>query len=255
MLPMSPSTVQFAPAMATDAIEAPPRLAVTRQYVRYLLFKARPSWFALSAIERAQARAELEAALDPFVGHLAVLLAYSTLGTRADADLLLWIVSERLEDFQDLQSAIRRTQLGSHLDTPYSYLAMTRRSQYVDKHVHAGQEGRRTRIRPIGRKYLFVYPMVKKRAWYRLPLEERQLAMDEHIRIGHEFPRVRINTSYSFGLDDQEFVVAFETDYPSDFLDLVERLRGGEASAYTERETPIFSCVAGSIAEVLEALG
>ena len=79
--------------------------------------------------------------------------------------------------------------------------------------------------------------------------------MDEHIRIGHEFPRVKINTSYSFGLDDQEFVVAFETDYPADFLDLVEKLRSGEASAYTERETPIFTCVAGSIADVLELLG
>ena len=67
--------------------------------------------------------------------------------------------------------------------------------------------------------------MVKKRPWYRLPAAERQSAMDEHIRVGHEFPRVKINTSYSFGLDDQEFVVAFETDYPGDCLDLVERLR------------------------------
>jgi chlorite dismutase len=164
-------------------------------------------------------------------------------------------VSERLEDFQELHAAVLQTALGAHLDPPYSYLAMTTRSQYVDRHEHADQEGRRTRVRPTGRKYLFVYPMVKKRPWYRLSLAERQTAMDEHIRVGHEFPRVKINTSYSFGLDDQEFVVAFETDYPSDFLDLVERLRGGEASAYTERETPIFTCVAGSIAEVVEMLG
>jgi chlorite dismutase len=167
------------------------------------------------------------------------------------------MVTERLEDFQELHAAVLRSAMGAHLDTPYSYLAMTKRSQYVDKHEHAdGQgEGRRTRIRPTGRQYLFVYPMVKKRPWYRLSLEERQKAMDEHIRVGHDFPRVKINTSYSFGLDDQEFVVAFETDYPADFLDLVEKLRGGEASAYTERETPIFACVAGSIAEVVELLG
>jgi chlorite dismutase len=135
---------------------------------------------------------------------------------------------------------------------------MTKRSQYVDRHVHADGsegEGRRTRIKPTGRKYLFVYPMVKKRPWYRLSYEERQRAMDEHIRVGHEFPRVKINTSYSFGLDDQEFVVAFETDHPADFLDLVEKLRGGDASAYTERETPIFTCVAGSIDEVFELIG
>jgi chlorite dismutase len=244
---------------ATDPHPAPePPVAPTvRQYIRYLFYKARPGWQQLSPAARETARGELLAALEPFAARLPVLRAFSTLGTRADADLLLWAVTERLEDFQELQAAVLRSGMGAHLDTPYSYLAMTKRSQYVDRHVHADGEGegRRTRIRPTGRKYLFVYPMVKKRPWYRLSYAERQAAMDEHIRVGHEFPRVKINTSYSFGLDDQEFVVAFETDYPADFLDLVERLRGGESSAYTERETPIFTCVAGSIAEVLELLG
>jgi chlorite dismutase len=238
-----------------SAAPSAPQTPTARQYIRYLFYKARPSWRQLPPAERAAARSELLGVLEPFVERLAVLRAYSTLGTRADADFVLWTVSERLEDFQELHAAVLQTAMGAHLDTPYSYLAMTKRSQYVDRHEHADQEGRRTRVRPTGRKYLFVYPMVKKRPWYRLSLEERQAAMDEHIRVGHEFPRVKINTSYSFGLDDQEFVVAFETDYPSDFLDLVERLRGGEASAYTERETPIFTCVAGSIAEVVEMLG
>jgi chlorite dismutase len=252
---MSTAVTEALPEAKPGPQPAPRPPGTTRQYIRYLFYKARPSWLALPPAERDQARAELLAALEPFAERLAVLRAYSTLGTRGDADFLLWMVSERLEDFQELQAAVRQTAMGAHLDTPYSYLAMTRRSQYVDKHVHPGQEGRRTRIRPTGRRYLFVYPMVKKRPWYRLPLEERQRAMDEHIRVGHEFPRVKINTSYSFGLDDQEFVVAFETDYPADFLDLVERLRGGEASAYTERETPIFTCVAGSIADVVQMLG
>jgi chlorite dismutase len=228
-----------------------------RQYIRYLFYKVRPSWRnEVAAGERAAQRAELVELLETFADRLAVLRAYSTLGTRGDCDFLLWTVSERLEHFQELQSAVLATAMGAHLDTPYSYLAMTKRSQYVDRHQHTDgdSEGRRTRVRPIGRKYLFVYPMVKKRPWYRLPLVDRQRAMDEHIRIGHEFPRVKINTSYSFGLDDQEFVVAFETDYPADFLDLVEKLRGGEASAYTERETPIFTCVAGQFGEVLELL-
>ena len=246
----------FVPSVAPEQTQS--RAPTVRQYIRYLFYKARPSWRQLPPEERAAARTELLTILEPFAEQLAVLRAYSTLGTRADADFVLWMVTERLEDFQELQAAVLRSSMGAHLDTPYSYLAMTRRSQYVDKHIHADGsegEGRRTRVRPTGRKYLFVYPMVKKRPWYRLSLEERQRAMDEHIRIGHEFPRVKINTSYSFGLDDQEFVVAFETDYPADFLDLVERLRGGEASAYTERETPIFTCLAGSIAEVVELLG
>jgi chlorite dismutase len=248
--------------MATTAPSVAPQSQVsaptTRQYIRYLFYKVQPTWrLEQSADARLQARQELVQALARFKERMAVLRAYTTLGTRGDADFMLWMVSERLEDFQELQSAVLHTRMGEYLETPFSYLAMTRRSQYVDKHVHddGEGEGRRTRIRPLDRKYLFVYPMVKKRPWYRLSLEERQRAMDEHIRVGHEFPRVKINTSYSFGLDDQEFLVAFETDYPGDFLDLVERLRGGEASAYTERETPIFTCVAASFAETLELLG
>jgi chlorite dismutase len=248
--------------MATTAPNVAPRSQVSastaRQYIRYLFFKVRPSWrHDVRPDLHARSRAELVEVLNSFKERIAVLRAYSTLGTRADADLMLWMVSERLEDFQELQSALLHTEMGAHFDTPFSYLAMTRRSQYVDKHVHddGEGEGRRTRIRPLDRKYLFVYPMVKKRPWYRLSLEERQAAMDEHIRVGHEFPRVKINTSYSFGLDDQEFVVAFETDYPGDFLDLVEKLRGGESSAYTERETPIFTCVAASFDEVLGLVG
>ncbi|HEY2593962.1 MAG TPA: chlorite dismutase family protein [Chloroflexota bacterium] len=244
-----------APSVAPQSQASAP---TARQYIRYLFYKVRPGWRSdVTADKHASARAEVVEVLARFKERMAVLRAYSTLGTRGDADFMLWMVSERLEDFQELQSAILHTEMGAHFETPYSYLAMTRRSQYVDKHVHddGEGEGRRTRIRPLDRKYLFVYPMVKKRPWYRLSLEERQQAMDEHIRVGHEFPRVKINTSYSFGLDDQEFVVAFETDYPGDFLDLVERLRGGEASAYTERETPIFTCVAAGFDEVLELLG
>ena len=242
------------PSVAAETVAPTPTV---RQYIRYAFYKTNRSWRQLTPTEREAARADLLGALEPFAERLPVLRAYSTLGTRADADFLLWTVSERLEDFQELQAAVLRSAMGAHLETSFSYLAMTKRSQYVDRHEHADGdgEGRRTRIRPTGRKYLFVYPMVKKRPWYRLSLEERQRSMDEHIRVGHEFPRVKINTSYSFGLDDQEFVVAFETDYPADFLDLVEKLRGGEASAYTERETPIFTCVAGSVAEVLELLG
>jgi chlorite dismutase len=252
---MTTVTPSATPAARPEAAEAQRPSPTNRQYVRYAFYRVLPSWRSLPRETRAHHRAEVLAALEPFAERMPVFRAFSTLGTRGDADFMFWMVSERLEDFQEVQAALFASALGPHLEISHSFLAMTKRSQYVDKHVHPGQEGRRTQIRPIGRQYLFVYPMVKKRAWYRLPQDERQRMMDEHIRVGHEFPRVKINTTYSFGLDDQEFVVAFESDYPSDFLDLVERLRGSEVSSYTERETPIFTCVAGSVAEVLELVG
>jgi chlorite dismutase len=129
---------------------------------------------------------------------------------------------------------------------PYSYLAMTKPSEY--------SEESRLEVRPGHSRYLFVYPFVKTRAWYALPAEQRWTIMQEHIRVGREFPSVDLNTSYSFGLDDQEFVVAFESDNPADFLDLVQRLRTTESSSYTLRDTPTFTCIACSVERALSAL-
>jgi chlorite dismutase len=123
---------------------------------------------------------------------------------------------------------------------------MTKPSEYSDES--------RLEVRPAHAKYLFVYPFVKTRAWYTMPADERWKIMQEHIRVGKEYPDIDLNTSYSFGLDDQEFVVAFETDEPSRFLDLVQRLRTTEASAYTKRDTPTFTCVSTSVERALSAL-
>jgi chlorite dismutase len=99
-----------------------------------------------------------------------------------------------------------------------------------------------------------VYPFWKRREWYRLPANERQRIMSDHIEIGRRYPEITINTAYSFGIDDQEFVVSFEADDPDRFLDLVQELRSSESSSYTLRDTPIFTCVAMSVAKALDAL-
>src|SRR5438045_892272 len=226
-----------------------------RQFVRYLFFKLRPEWRALPAETRRAGKHAFAAVVEHCQARQPVLRAYSTVGTRADCDLFLWSVSWTLEEQRDLQAGLLQTPLGPYLDLPYSFLAMTKRSTYVDTHRHEGQEGTRTELRPRDTRYLFVYPFVKTRAWYALSQDERQKMMSQHIGYGHKYPSVTINTSYSFGLDDQEFVIAFETDSPSDFLDLVMKLREAEQRPYTERDTPIFSCIAKEIADVLKDLG
>ncbi len=110
-------------------------------------------------------------------------------------------------------------------------------------------------VKEDGHRYLIVYPMVKKREWYRLPQEERQEMMNDHFRVGHKYPSVKINTTYSFGLDDQEFVVGFELDEPRDFVSLVMELREVPAGFYTESETPIFTALRMPVEEALESLG
>jgi chlorite dismutase len=93
---------------------------------------------------------------------------------------------------------------------------------------------------------------VKTREWYRLTQPARQGIMDEHIQVGSRYRSVKLNPSYSFGLDDQESVVAFETDQP---VDLVMELRGSESSRFTARDTPTFTCLARGLDEALDRLG
>jgi len=204
-------------------------------------------------VERQRGKDEFLQAL-ALAAEAALTRTYNLAGLRGDVDFMIWQVSEELEVFQRVATQFQNTGLGRYLRVPYSYLSQTRRSIYISQHQHEGQEGSRTHIRPYGSKYLFVYPFVKTRAWYALSFERRQAMMSEHFKIGHNYPSVRIHTTYSFGLDDQEFVLSFESDSPSDFLDLVMELRETEASSYTLRDTPTFSCVAMSPAEILEAL-
>ena len=228
--------------------------SVGQQAVQFNFFKLRSEWWHLSdEVQRKYGR-EFLALLNRWDEKL-LLVSYSLVGIRADCDIMLWKAAESIDDLHELGVEIRSSGLGRYLEPAYAYLSLTKRSIYVREHEHEGQEGSRLRIAPVGAKYLFVYPFVKTRAWYALPLEQRQAMMNEHIRIGHKYPRVRLNTTYSFGLDDQEFVLAFESDYPSDFLDLVMELREAETSMYTLRDTPIFTCIKAEGEELLRSLG
>jgi chlorite dismutase len=212
--------------------------------------------FSLPVPERQRLAEEFEDVVNGAFDHLGLLRTYSLVGLRADADLLLWQAADKPDGLQRFASQLRRAGLYRYLEVAYQYLAMTRRSIYVDEHVHEGQDGTRTRVQPAGAPYLFVYPFVKTRPWYALPMPERQRMMDEHIAVGHKYPSVKINTMYSFGIDDQEFVVAFEAENPSEFLDLVMELRSSAASAYTLRDTPALTCVAQPLGRALAlALG
>jgi len=220
-----------------------------RQVVKFSFYRVDPAWRVLPAEERKRGKREVSAAVEAFSDRLQIR-SYSVVGMRGDADILLWQIGDSLDDVQQLASVLLSTSLGPYLTMPHSYLAMTRRSVYV-----SGDEARqRQELRPADSKYFFVYPFIKTREWYQLPLEERQTMMDEHIAIGRKYPSVKLNTTYSFGLDDQEFVVSFETDEPADFLDLVMELREAKTSLYTLRDTPIFTCIAMPLRDALDTL-
>jgi chlorite dismutase len=234
----------------------PSKPAVKRQIVCFSFYKVMPEWRRLPAEERAVHKAEFAAVLAKWnrPGEF-VSLTYSTVGTRGDVDMCVWSIGYDVDELNQMRSELLRTPLGGYLNSPHNFLAMTKRSQYqIGRPDESEGEGRGA-IRPGGQKYIFIYPFWKTRPWYLLPITERKRLMDEHIRIGLSYPRVKLNTTYSFGIDDQEFVVAFETNFPEDFVDLVQQLRETEISMYTLKDTPIFSCVRVPAMEMLDRLG
>ncbi len=226
----------------------------SREYLKYTFFKLDPQWRRLDSKDKSLAKEEFASTVNRF-GERGIVASYSLVGIRGDVDFMLWTISMQLEDFQELVSNLLSSRLGKFLEIPYSYLALTRESEYLGSHHHESQEGVSLKRRPGGAKYLFLYPFVKKREWYFLPHEQRRLMMAQHFKIGHKYPSVQIHTGYSFGLDDQEFMLAFETDQPADFSELVMELRSSEASRYTALETPIFTCIAMPIEEIVNLLG
>ncbi len=222
------------------------------QVVRYLFFKLDPLWRRLGVEKQIEQKIEFGDTVRGFQGQL-LLRSYSLMGTRGDADLMLWQAATELETLQALETAIFSTRLGAYLTIPYSYLALTKRSIYEFPDDPEHQD--RVTVRPQDSRYLFLYPFTKTRAWYKLPHDQRQEMMSGHVRIGRKYPSIRINTAYSFGLDDQEFMVGFEADDPGEFLDLVMELRESDASAYTFQDTPIFTCIQMSLWDALDALG
>ncbi|MGH7215001.1 MAG: chlorite dismutase family protein, partial [Tepidisphaeraceae bacterium] len=211
----------------------------------YTFLKVDPAWRRLDDAERGRDKREFLAACEDFASDR-LLRSFSLVGTRGDADMMLLTQATNLERIHEFHVVLAQSGLMKWCETPYSYLALTKPSEYSDES--------RLEVRPAHAKYLFVYPFVKSREWYLLPLERRQEIMDVHIKVGNEFPSVKLNTTYSFGLDDQDFVVAFETDEPKDFLDLVMKLRETQSSVYTVRDTPIFTCVQMPVEEILQQL-
>jgi chlorite dismutase len=240
-----PTTHGSQPAAGTPAIQ--------RQFVNFAFYKIDPAIRHLPDQEKWQARSEFLKLFQSPTKDL-ICLTYSTVGLKAECDFVLWRISSTPDTFQEQQQTINKSTIGGYLRMPHSFLSMTKRSMYIDKLDPFHTAESRTHIIPGKRKYLFIYPFVKTRDWYLLPLEKRQEIMDVHIKAGNKYPSVKLNTTYSFGLDDQDFVVAFETEEPKDFLDLVMELRETESSKYTQRDTPIFTCIQMPMDRILDQL-
>lgn len=210
---------------------SPPAIPKDPTFVNFLCYALDPAFRGLAQAERQDRFRDSLKEISSGRQELNFRL-YVSIGLRNEVDFFLWAIAKDLEPFQKLAANLVKGGMGPYLKSPYTFLAMTRPSVYNPGHLPAFEAGE------VPRKYLFLYPFVKSREWYLLPFERRREMMKSHMDVGRLYPMVRLNTTYSFGLGDQDFVLAFETDQPAAFEDLVQRLRESEASRYTVRDTP-----------------
>ncbi|MBN4064388.1 chlorite dismutase family protein [Dehalococcoides mccartyi] len=214
-------------------------------FLKITLYKLSSDFRRLDADERSKAKQEFVELIAEHSSETEIR-TYSTVGTRADAELMLVQDSPSIDTFHELSKGINKTQLGSYLEQAHSYLSIRRKSRY--KHGGGAPKLKEDY------KYMVIYPMTKSRPWYEKSMKERQEMMNDHFRIGKNYPMVKINTSYAFGLDDTEFVLSFEMDDPSDFTSLVMDLREVPAAQFTATEIPIFTTIKMPIVEALDAM-
>ncbi len=176
--------------------------------------------------------------------------SYSNVGLRDDTEFLFWFAAKTVDEIQNVISKLYLTVFGKYIMPSHVYLSCTRPSIYARKgrtiSFVAGNEPK---------KYVIVYPFTKTREWYLLPREDRQKMMDEHIDVSQKYPDVILNTTYSFGIDDQDFMLAFETDELRDFQNLIMDLRETKVSRYVKEDTPMIVCVKKDIIPLIISLG
>ena len=224
--------------------------AAAPRFVQYLCLRTDPLWRRLPAAERDAGRGEFAAVLQQASPRVTTHV-YSTLGLKTSAELLLWWHAESPELVQETLSALLQTGFGRYCEVTHALFGLTRPSVYTKQRTAQEQ----ALYEPDRLRYLVVYPFAKTIEWYLMSREARQGLMNEHMKVGHGFSDVRQVLLYTTGLDDQEFIVAYETDRLERHQQLVIDLRSTEARRYTLRDTPIFTAIYRPIADALRLLG
>lgn len=219
------------------------------RFVQALALGLDPAWRRLDAEERCRSAEDLCAAVAE--NSAVTTFAYSTIGLKAQVDLLLWSLAPSLHALEEKNAKVLRCGMGAWMSVRHSFIGVIRPSQYV-KRPTAQEQSLFTGERSA---YLVVYPFTKSTDWYLLGQEERQKVMNEHMKVGHRYQQVRQLLAYSFGVDDMDFLVAYETDDLAGFGELVRELRGTESRRSTVRDTPILTAVHRPIEEITRLLG
>ncbi len=211
-------------------------------YALYPVFKATDVFRAFTPDDLADATQEVENLFKSWEGSVTVRGTYSTVGFRADADLMLWLIAPKPEDVQSALAAFRRTKAGRALEMTWTFMGVVKPAEFTADHSPAFARGEAPKA------YACVYPFVRTPEWYLLPREERGAMLSEHGIMGREFPEILANTTSAFGLGDWEWILCFEADEADRLVDCIRRLRDAKARLYTKEEIPFVTGIRKEVA-------
>ena len=216
-------------------------------YFNFSFFKVDPKWRWMADLAKEESAKEVE----NIIKNSGIMFrSYSNLGLRDDTDFLFWFAAKTIEEIQAVIEKLYKTVFGKYIIPSITYLSCTRPSIYAkDSKAHGFLTGNEPK------KHVIVYPFTKTREWYLLPKEKRQEIMDEHIAVSKKYPQVVLNTTYSFGIHDEDFLLAFEVDDIRDFQDLIMDLRETQVSKYVKNDIPMIVCVKKDIIPLITSMG
>jgi hydrogen peroxide-dependent heme synthase len=218
----------------------------TTTYTLYPVFRADGGRPAPSSSDLDDAAQELENLFKTWEGRVAVRGTYSTVGFRADADVMWWLVADAADDLQRAYAELRRTAAAGSLEPKWTFMGVVRPAEFTRDHAPAFVKGEPPK------RFACVYPFVRTPEWYLLEPEARARLLAEHGVLGREYPDVLANTTSAFGLGDWEWILCFEADDAGRLVDCIRHLREAEARRFTKEEVPF---VTGIRKDVRDALG
>ena len=216
-------------------------------YFNFSFFKVDPKWRWMADLAKAESGKEVENILK---NSRIMFRSYSNLGLRDDTDFMFWFAAKTVQEIQTVSEKLYKTVFGKYIIPSRTYLSCTRPSLYVEEQKLTG-----FLAGDAPKKHVIVYPFTKTREWYLLPKEKRQEIMDEHINVSKKYPQVVLNTTYSFGIHDEDFMLAFEVDDIKDFQDLIMDLRETQVSTYVKNDIPMIVCVKKDVVPLISSLG
>ena len=216
-------------------------------YFNFSFFKVDPKWRGMADLAKEESAKEVENIIK---NSRIMFRSYSNLGLRDDTDFLFWFAAKTVEEIQIVIEKLFKTVFGKYIVPSITYLSCTRPSIYAkEPKAHGFVTGNNPK------KHVIVYPFTKTREWYLLPKEKRQEIMDEHIAVSKKYPQIILNTTYSFGIHDEDFLLAFEVDDIRDFQDLIMDLRETQVSTYVKNDIPMIVCVKKDIIPLITSMG